>query len=110
MKHTHFLSATYFTYCILSILTLGIFTVLNLTETIHQIKGDYTSFNQISTMTDRQILLYCVVFTLLLGLITTLTIVFIKMDKRKIAFVLSSIGLATIGLMFYLEAVTHVQI
>lgn len=110
MKHNPFLSATYFAYCILSLLVLGIFTVLSLTETIHQIKGDYTSFNQTSTMTDKQILLYCVVLTLLLGFITTFTIVFLIKDRRKIAFVLSSIGLATIGLIFYIEALYQIQI
>jgi hypothetical protein len=97
----------YYSYSLLSLLVCGILTFINLFETIDQLNGKYTIFNQISTMTDREILLYCIFVTIVFIISFIFLVKFILKNNWKKAVITSTINWTIIFIMFCIEHITN---
>jgi|JI9StandDraft_1071089.scaffolds.fasta_scaffold255318_2 hypothetical protein len=100
----------YYSYSLLSLLVCGILTFINLFETIDQLNGKYTIFNQISTMTDREILLYCIFVTIVFIISFIFLVKFILKNNWKKAVITSTINWTIIFIMFCIEHITKFNI
>lgn len=99
------LSVLYYLFCIVSAIVVGLATILNIIETIAQLLGHTTLFNQITTMSNPQILFYCLVSTSILIFTTTLLIKYLLKKERIKAVLTSSLGWIIIISMFVIEDV-----
>lgn len=110
ISRNSWLIGMYYFYSVSSISLFSLLTFLNLLETIEQLHGNLTAFNQLSTMTTAQLQIYCVITTCIQMIILTVFFRFLLQDQKiRVVITATCVWMVMIG-MFVFENLTRYSI